>query len=53
MKLKRDYGIGKAPSNFKDWNDVIMNKPMEMKLTPNKYNRDDNLEEKRGAGFKM
>ena len=53
VKLKRDYGIGKAPSDFKDWNDVIMNKPMEMKLTPNKYTRNDNLEEKRGAGFKM
>lgn len=51
--LKREYGLGKAPANFKDWNDVIMNKPIERKLPPTGYDRLRSLENKRSGGVKM
>lgn len=49
VNTKREYGMFKAPSNFKDWNDVILNKPMERTLTPSKYERDEKLEHRRTA----
>lgn len=53
FELKHEYGLGKAPVNFKDWNDVIMNKPIERKLPPTAYDRLRNLESKRTGGVKM
>lgn len=53
FNLKREYGIGKAPANFKDWNDVIMNKPIERKLPLTGYDRMRSLESKRSGGVKM
>jgi len=45
---KHRYGVEKAPSAFKDWNDVVMNKPFSPILTPSKYERDENLRANRG-----
>ena len=45
---KHRYGVEKAPSAFKDWNDVVMNKPLTPIVTPNKYERDEKLRESRG-----
>ncbi|MGF0099020.1 toprim domain-containing protein [Prevotella sp. SGI.027] len=47
VPCKREYGMNKAPSAFKDWNDVIMNKPSSLLLTKSKYEREDNLRTKR------
>lgn len=47
MTCKREYGLHKAPEAFKDWNDVIMNKPSSIILSKSKYERDDNLRTKR------
>jgi hypothetical protein len=53
IRFKREYGVEKAPTAFKDWNDVVMNKPSTVILTKSKYERDDNLREKRMGGLKM
>lgn len=49
------YGCGhwKAPSNFKDWNDTLMNRPIEQKLRPWKYQRDENLAQRRQSSVKL
>lgn len=55
MPISKRYAKGMAPSNFKDWNDVIMGKPIKEDITPSKYERDQKLEErrkhKRGLGL--
>lgn len=53
LHFKREYGVEKAPTAFKDWNDVVMNKPSSVILTKSKYEREDNLREKRMRGLKM
>ncbi|MDR0185327.1 DUF3991 domain-containing protein [Prevotella brunnea] len=53
IPFKRSFGVEKAPAAFKDWNDVIQNKPSTMLLTKSKYERDDNLREKRMGGVKI
>ena len=53
IRFQREYGVEKAPTVFKDWNDVVMNKPSSVILTKSKYERDDNLREKRMGGPKM
>lgn len=45
---KHKYGVEKAPSSFKDWNDVVMNKPLFPIMTPSKYECKENLRENRG-----
>lgn len=39
----------KPPSEFKDWNDVVMNKPWKHQLTVSKFQRDENLERRRNG----
>ena len=53
IRFKRSYGVEKAPAAFKDWNDVVMNKPSSQILSKSKYEREDNLREKRMGGLKM
>ena len=53
IRFKRSYGVEKAPAVFKDWNDVVMNKPSSQILSKSKYEREDNLREKRMGGLKM
>lgn len=53
IRFKREFGVEKAPTAYKDWNDVVMNKPSTVILTKSKYEREDNLREKRMGGLKM
>ena len=43
----------KPPEAFKDWNDVIMNKPYIHKPDVNKFQRNKALEERRSKGIKI
>lgn len=45
--LSRYVSIWKAPKGYKDWNDVTMNKPANTLVQKTKFQRDDNLREKR------
>ena len=53
IHFKRKYGVEKAPAAFKDWNDVVMNKPSSQILSKSKFEREDNLREKRMGGLKI
>lgn len=53
IRFKREFGVEKAPTAYKDWNDVVMNKPSTVIITKSKYEREDNLREKRMGGLKM
>jgi hypothetical protein len=53
IAFKRDFDVEKAPSAFKDWNDVVLNKPSSTIQTKSKYERDKNLQEKRIGRLKM
>ena len=48
--LERHVYVWKAPKAFKDWNDVTMNKPMKDLPVKTKYQRNENLREKRRKG---
>ena len=39
----------KPPSAFKDWNDVVMNKPWKQQVAVSKFQRDENLERRRNS----
>lgn len=54
-KIGLEYGSGhwKCPSNFKDWNDCLLNIPIERKISPNKWQRDENLAQHRKSSFKL
>ena len=39
----------KPPTDFKDWNDVVMNKPWKQQVLATKFQRDENLEQRRRA----
>lgn len=43
MTLRPKLGEWKAPKAFKDWNDCVLGKSSEINLSPNKYDRDQNL----------
>ena len=49
------YRMGQwlPPKAFKDWNDCLMNKPMEPMVSPNKQDREQNLTGRRNAGLKI
>lgn len=42
-----------APSSFKDWNDCILGKKMTEDIPVTKYQRNQNLEERRKGGLKL
>ena len=46
-------GQWKPAKAFKDWNDQIMNKPMEPMKLANKFQRNEHLAESRNAGIKI
>lgn len=54
-KLGMTYSVGhwKSPSNFKDWNDCLLGKTMSPRLSPSKYQRDENLLNRRNSAIKM
>jgi hypothetical protein len=45
--LSRHVSVWKAPKDYKDWNDVTMNKPLSPVAQKTKFQRDDHLREKR------
>jgi hypothetical protein len=44
-------GQWKPAKAFKDWNDQVMNKPMEPLKLANKYQRNEHLAAERGMGI--
>jgi len=53
MKLEKRIRQWKPPREFKDWNDVIMKKPMEQGIITSKFQRDEQLEKRRTSGLKL
>lgn len=41
------------PKSFKDWNDCLMNKPIEPVISPTKHQRESNLAEQRKSSLKL
>lgn len=51
LSLRYKVSSWKAPEAYKDWNDVILGKRMEPEVMKTKFQRDENLAEKRGRGL--
>lgn len=47
VSLRYKVGQWKAPSDFKDWNDVLINKPQESVTAKTKFQRNERLEQAR------
>ena len=45
--LSRHVSVWKAPKDYKDWNDVTMNKPINATVQKTKFQRDEKLRENR------
>ena len=53
ISIRHKVGQWTPPKAFKDWNDCLMNKPMEKVLTQNKHERESNLAEQRKSSLKL
>ena len=53
ISIRHNMGQWTPPKAFKDWNDCLLNKPMDVSLTPNKSDRDANLAEQRKSSMKL
>ena len=53
LSVRYDMGQWLPPKAFKDWNDCLLNKPMEVRLHPTKQDQINNLAERRNAGLKL
>lgn len=53
LSVRYDMGQWLPPKAFKDWNDCLLNKPMEVRLHPTKQDQINNLAERRNAGPKL
>ena len=53
ISIRHKMGQGTPPKAFKDWNDCLMNKPMDVVLSPNKHQRDSNLADQRKSSLKI
>ena len=53
MDLGSRVDMWKPAKAFKDWNDQVMNKPMEAMALPNKFQRNERLAEERATGMKF
>ena len=53
ISLRHRMGQWTPPKVFKDWNDCLMNKPIEPMISPSKYERDSNLVEQRKSSLKL
>lgn len=53
LSVRYDMGQWLPPKAFKDWNDCLLNKPMEVRLHPTKQDQINNLAERRNAGPKI
>ena len=53
LSIRYKMGQWTPPKAFKDWNDCLMNKPMEPIISPNKSDRDVGLAEQRKSSLKL
>lgn len=53
ISIRYKMGQWTPPKSFKDWNDCLMNKPVEPVITPNKHERDSCLAEQRKSSLKL
>ena len=53
LSVRYDMGQWLPPKAFKDWNDCLLNKPMDVRLHPTKQDQINNLAERRNAGPKL
>jgi hypothetical protein len=53
MDLGSRVDMWKPAKAFKDWNDQVMNKPMEAMALPNKFQRNERLAEERATRMKF
>lgn len=53
LSIRYKMGQWLPPKAFKDWNDCLLNKPMEVIHSPHKDEREQNLTGRRKAGLKM
>ena len=53
ISIRHKMGQWTPPKAYKDWNDCLMNKPMDVSLTPNKSDRDAKLAEQRKSSMKL
>lgn len=53
ISIRHKMGLWTPPKAFKDWNDCLMNKPMEISMIPNKSERDVHLAEQRNSKLKL
>ncbi|KWW38351.1 MAG: hypothetical protein F083_2264 [bacterium F083] len=53
FRIPKRLSQWKPPKTFKDWNDVIMNKPFVQTVELNKFQRNQALEERRTKGIKI
>ena len=53
LSIRYKMGQWLPPKAFKDWNDCLLNKPMEVIHSPRKEEREQNLTGRRNTGLKM
>jgi len=53
LSIRYHMGQWLPPKAFKDWNDYLINKPMQPILSPRKEERGQNLAQHRNAGMKI
>lgn len=53
ISIRHKIGQWTPPKSFKDWNDCLMNKPVEPVITPHKHERDSSLSELRKSSLKL
>ena len=53
LNIRYRMGQWLPPKVFKDWNDCLLNRPMEPVISPHKEEREQNLSEQRNKGRKI
>lgn len=53
LSIRYRMGQWQPPKAFKDWNDCLMNRPMEPAIHPNKNDRETGLAGRRASGIKI
>lgn len=53
ISIRHKMGQWTPPKAFKDWNDCLLNRPMEPVISPHKEEREQNLSEQRNKGRKI
>lgn len=53
LGVKYNVGHWKAPSNYKDWNDCLLGKSINLEIPVSKYERNEILYQKRNSSIKL